>query len=213
MTWFLRQHQGDSPLLERVVWPYDIDSCILTWNQRMNLSPILVMCCFLILSLGLTLKFQCLRPRAQLEFLNWNEKLKISNVLLQMLHHGARWDAVVLGAMSWSFIRSCSQSVEKKEWSWTSAQQSWQKKLSHLMLCASNLLLPVTMATTPCFRSQTNKREPLALSHFWLMTWSRLSESTFLRDVTLSYLTHWTKTHRDNLPCFFRTIQRSGTIG
>jgi hypothetical protein len=44
-------------------------------------------------------------------------------------------------------------------------------------------------------------------------TWSRLSESTFLRDVTLSYLTHWTKTHRDNLPCFVRTIQRSGTMG
>jgi hypothetical protein len=29
---------------------------------------------------------------------------------------------------------------EEKEWSWTSAQQNSQKKLSHLTFCATNLL-------------------------------------------------------------------------
>jgi hypothetical protein len=45
------------------------------------------------------------------------------------------------------------------------------------------------------------------------VTWSRLSKSTFLRDVTLSYLTHWIKTHHDNFPCFVQSPQPSGSLG
>jgi hypothetical protein len=46
-----------------------------------------------------------------------------------------------------------------------------------------------------------------------LTTRSRLSMTTFLRDVTFSYLTHLIKTHRYNFPCFVRPPRPSGTLG